>query len=129
LVDLRFRGIEAGARSPKFIIGAVCASIKAGGELVALSGLVSREACVTLPAIAWPPSLTDTCCTVPARLRAGLSHLSRHLRLAGSYGAERLEAAAERAIDIGTCSNIQPSINSTPFGLHGMAKALRLAAR
>jgi hypothetical protein len=23
-----------------------------------------REACVTVPTIAWPPSLTDTCCTV-----------------------------------------------------------------
>jgi hypothetical protein len=64
LVDLRFSGTGAAARSPKFVIGGVCASASAGGEFVALSGLVSREACVTLPTIAWPPSLTDTCCTV-----------------------------------------------------------------
>src|SRR5215472_10462655 len=60
LVALRFSGTGMGARSPKFVIGAVCASASAGGEFIALSGLVTRGVCVTSPTIACPPSLTDT---------------------------------------------------------------------
>jgi hypothetical protein len=45
-------------------IGAVLASMSCGGEAAALSGAAARWPCVTLPTIAWPPSLIVTCCTV-----------------------------------------------------------------
>jgi 2-polyprenyl-6-methoxyphenol hydroxylase-like FAD-dependent oxidoreductase len=35
-----------------------------GGDAAAFPGTFSRCACVTLPTIAWPPSATETCCTV-----------------------------------------------------------------
>jgi hypothetical protein len=45
-------------------VGAVFAWARGKGEATALSGAISRGACVTLPSIASPPSLTDPCCTV-----------------------------------------------------------------
>src|SRR5262245_41636769 len=64
LFDLRLNGTIAGAGSATIVIAAVRASASAGGAAPALSAAVSPWACVTLPTIAWPPSLTDTCCTV-----------------------------------------------------------------
>jgi hypothetical protein len=64
---LRLRSDATGARAVSLImaIGRSCAWERAGGEFTAFPGAVSRAAAwVTLPTIAWPPSLTDTCCTV-----------------------------------------------------------------
>ena len=55
-------GIRSG--SLMMAIGVCRASVRAGDEWAACSGAASRAAWVTLPTIACPPSLTDTCCTV-----------------------------------------------------------------
>ena len=61
---LRRDGTSARAGSPRIVIAGFCPSVRAGDALAGFSGAVSRAACVTLPTIACPPSLTDTCCTV-----------------------------------------------------------------
>src|SRR5258706_16027121 len=60
----RLDGTVADARSPTIGIVGICEWLSASGDAAALSLVVSCAACVTLPTIAWPPSLTDTFCTV-----------------------------------------------------------------
>src|SRR5712675_1639982 len=61
LIGLRLVGTLMGSDSPTILIAGVCEWASAGdGE--ALLGAASREPWVTLPTIAWAPSITETCC-------------------------------------------------------------------
>jgi hypothetical protein len=60
LLDLRLAGVALCGASSKVFIGATFEWARAGVDEEALSGAVSRGFWVTLPTIAWPPSLTDT---------------------------------------------------------------------
>jgi hypothetical protein len=63
LIGLRLVGTVMGSDSATILIAGVCEWASAGGG-EALLGATSREPWVTLLTIAWPPSLTETCCTV-----------------------------------------------------------------
>jgi hypothetical protein len=68
LLRLRLTGAGVDAGSPTIVIAGLCASARADGDAAALSGAVWPGACVTLPTIAWLPSLTDTCSVALERL-------------------------------------------------------------
>jgi hypothetical protein len=65
LSDVRLTGVALHDASLTISIGAILN----GKEQVVVKGVLSGTVLcwfwVTLPTIAWPPSLTDTCCTVP----------------------------------------------------------------
>src|SRR5262249_2740738 len=60
----RGSGTKVAADSSKSVMGAVgeCESVGADGRVSSDAG--PGGVCVTLPPMAWPPSVTDTCCTV-----------------------------------------------------------------
>ena len=61
LAGLRLNGTEVGAGSPTVFIAGPFGSARACGNAAAWVGPVARGVCVTLPTMAWPPSLTETC--------------------------------------------------------------------